>query len=115
MKFTDFRGAREALLTERFFVALGAGDAPALIDLLDDSASMENIDGPVAAVGAQLAHRLAGHGPGVEYRLEEVELGADHVVARFTLLVADVPGAIGLEADLRFAGGRIMSIVVRQP
>lgn len=115
MRFSDMRGSAEAQATDRFFRALGAGDAAALGDLLDEAAAMENMDGPVPVTGLALARHLAGRADNVVYRLDEVEAEPGAALARFTLLVRGVPGEIRLEAAIRFAGARIASIVVRQP
>ena len=109
-------GEWEAQMTLHFFGALEAGDATALADLLDETAWLENIDGPVPTAGRhELAALLAGHSREVEYRLEEVHAGLGCARARFSLLVAEVPGGIPLEACLSFREKRITTIVVRQP
>ncbi|HEX2573357.1 MAG TPA: hypothetical protein VH877_27660 [Polyangia bacterium] len=109
-------GEREAEVTFQFFAALTAGDASALAELLDEAAWLENIDGPVPTAGRhELAALLAGHSREVEYRLEEVYAGVGRSRARFSLLVAEVPGGILLEACLSFRDRHITAIVVRQP
>jgi hypothetical protein len=103
-------------MTFQFFTALSAGDLAALVELLDETAWLENIDGPVPTAGRhELAAFLAGHSREVEYRLEEVYADLGRARARFSLLVAEVPGGILLEACLSFREGRITAIVVRQP
>lgn len=109
-------GEWEAQMTLRFFAALAASDTAALADLLDETAWLENIDGPVPTAGRhELAELLASHSREVEYRLEEVYAGLGNARARFSLLVAEVPGGILLEAYLSFREKRITAIAVRQP
>jgi hypothetical protein len=109
-------GADEVMRARRFFAALQRGDARAMAELLDDQAVLHNMDGPAPVANRhELAERLAGHSPDVEYRLEEIAAAPGFARARFTLLVAEVPGGVALEAHLTFAGERIVSIVVRAP
>jgi hypothetical protein len=108
-------GEMEVARARRFFAALQSGDARALAALLDEGAVLRNMDGPVPVANRnQLAEHLAGHSREVDYQLEEIAASPGFARARFTLVVADVPGGVLLDAHLTFTGDRIVSIVVRE-
>jgi hypothetical protein len=112
----DVPGAFEVLAARRFFGALAARDIALLLELLHETPSFENVDGPMEVAGrVELARTLAGHADDVEYQLADVEASPGLARVRFILLVEGVPGGIVLEAVLRFVERRIHAIRVAPP